>query len=359
MVRDQCEGIPDVVLVVIRLDGCRVSRQERLVLAEVVSCWGCDVLERTIVVMSHGLATPVGGLGYADFVRGRIDLVKKWVEEVAPPKEVGGEWEGMVRNTIKGGVWGEDMVREEEESDLGEGWAGDEQLSEDCSVAVVGQEVIEDLYKELVHEKDRRIFEEREVAGWVVVEMGEAGRKDEWGRGVMPDGQVWLEELLREIVRVGDNVRRERALVPAESVETRKGFWGTLGDMIGSLANDWVRVLLAEVVIIVFSVNVRNALVAARQRRREKELANRGREDVLLEMGDEEFEKLDKSESGRMIIRLGGAAEGGKGRAESEEEVRASEEELRKAIQEEVERRSAEGIGNPTMEEIKKQLGEQ
>eukprot|EP00177_Eucheuma_denticulatum_P005608 GFKZ01010206.1.p1 GENE.GFKZ01010206.1~~GFKZ01010206.1.p1 ORF type:complete len:466 (-),score=79.82 GFKZ01010206.1:1164-2561(-) len=359
IVKNQCAGIPDIVLLVIRLDECRVTRQERLVLAEMVSCWGCDVLERTIVVMTHGGATPVGGLSYTDFVRGRIDLMKKWVEEVVPPKEVGGEWEGLVRNTIKGGIWGEDMAREEEESDLGDGWAGDEQLTEDCSVAVIGQNAIEDLYKELVHEKDRRVFAEREVAGWVVVEMGDAERKDEWGRGVMPDGKVWMEELLKEVVRVGDKVRRDPALVPADSVETRKGFWGTLGDMFQSLAKDWVRVLLAEAVIIVLGLNVRNALVAARRRRREKAMAESSGEDVLLEMSDEEFEKLDKSETGRLIIRLGGGPKDGKGKAESEEEVRASEEELSRAIQGEVDRRRAEGLGNPTMEEIKKQLNGQ
>lgn len=78
----------DAVLFVTRLDDGRLSRRDRLVLHDVLQHLGRDALHKLVFVLTHGCATAPAGLPFGQFVRGRTDLLRRFVVEVMPPIEV-------------------------------------------------------------------------------------------------------------------------------------------------------------------------------------------------------------------------------------------------------------------------------
>lgn len=79
----------DVVLFVTRLDDLRISKRDRIVMVQLARCFGEDVLDKTIFVLTHGHALPPFALSYEDYVRGRRDALWQSVIEIVPPVKDG------------------------------------------------------------------------------------------------------------------------------------------------------------------------------------------------------------------------------------------------------------------------------
>lgn len=348
-----------------RLDGGRVSRADRLSIAEIVLCWGDDILERTMFVLSRGWATPVGGLEYDQYVRGRKDLLWRFVMEAVPPIQTGEEEEEVQdgheetprREEVPHWVWVPAPEDEDEWFKVEGLETVEDNGSDDVSVSAVADDPIEVLYKAMDCAKDRNVYADPIRPPMLVVEMAEMCPRNESGDKILPDGRVWLTEVLEKILEIGARAKKQQAGVEAERPQ-RKGFWGTLGDMVKSLSRDGLRVLVAEIVIVALCLNIGSAL----KKRKERMLKDVKNEDVLLELNDADFERLNKLTTERIILAYKNSPDEDKGkkritREQREEERKASEEELQRAIDEEMERRKNEGSPpNPSIEQLEKEL---
>lgn len=76
---------PDVVLYVIRLDDSRSTQDDALALHTLTQAFCEKILQRTLIVFTHGHSLPPEDLTYAEYVRGRHDALRRMLTVVSPP----------------------------------------------------------------------------------------------------------------------------------------------------------------------------------------------------------------------------------------------------------------------------------
>lgn len=187
--------------------------------------------------------------------------------------------------------------------------------SDDMSVSGLPDDVIGKFWDTLIHPEDKRVFEDSFKPPTIVVELSESCPRNEHGRKTLPDGTAWLPALLTEVSNKAqtsrDWQRDETEITRSPTIvavaERRPKFWRQLREMLQSLSKDWWRILVAEIAITVLCVQVGTSMKNAKERRRKKLLEaaddDDDDDDVLLEMSDEEYEKITKpGDSERIVI---------------------------------------------------------
>lgn len=370
----------DVVLFLARLDHDRVGKEDKLALLQVVLFFGEDVLDKLVIVFTHGHALPPCDLTFHEYVRGRADLLWAYVKEVVPPviipnlyrpvresetdpvptpaiapvpgeqatdadasnppeesissptetaqaehvsstAAIGYREQFLARQPVSADTDPAESLTARQRRKITRKWMegdmnpvaanvfnvlGNDNDTDEGSVSGLPEDFLHALVKEAVHPLDTRVFKDPTRPPTVVTELSESCPRDQHGQPVLPDGTPWLRILLDTVMSTVASARakaarpaeeleelEERVRVPGES---RAQFVQKLRGMFQSLAKDSLRVFLLEIALLVLFVHAGNAIRNEREKR--KAIVPDNASDLLMELSDEEFDRLTKPDPG-------------------------------------------------------------
>lgn len=348
----------DVILFVTRLDDSRVNRQDKIILSHLIQCFGDEVLHKVVFILTHGHALPPLNLSYSDYIRGRTHLLAAAVRlcvrpVVIPSSETPSsssapqfvdETEHMTRQEqlqhasvmvhhsaiptqhLDTGALSlfthrpEQRAPEGEEIDPNDPYGelpravkkvfdvlGNDDDTDRGSVTGLDDTFLDELAGVGILPDDNRRFRDPLVPQALVVELSDACPVDDNGQKILPDGVAWFPELIHKIAQIATDAPaiiaeiKERKEVLREQtrqqvVQPQSQVHRQLRQMLTSLSRDGFRILLVEIGIIFFIWQVGSAVKYTKDRRRR--LREQDESDVLLELSDEEFERLTRPDPG-------------------------------------------------------------
>lgn len=335
----------DVVLYVTRLDHSRSDRHDKNMFVQLVDVFGTEVLDRLIIVLTRGLALPPLNLTHTEFVRGRSDMLTSFMRLVWPPvvvrpqrkestDETGGAQDeqgvedaplvsgGAIINacaeqfnfeeiTFMSGVrrnirlYPRTQV-EEERGDLHPAVRSvvaavvNDDDTDEGSVSAIPEDFIDPLFEAGVHPDDKRTFEDPATPPFAVVELSHACPTNSNGEKLLPDGTPWFSNLVAKIAKVSEDAPRKAAeRIARKEEQTRQpplNFSSRFREMLRSVSHDAIRLFLIQTVLGLLIWQIAAAIEDAKERN-EKAVEN-DESNVLLEISDEEFEKLTRPDPG-------------------------------------------------------------
>lgn len=198
------------------------------------------------------------------------------------------------------------------------------------SVTGMPDSLIDDIYASGVFALDRRVFADPPRPRSVVVEMAHDCAVNEAGEKILPNKTAWMHTLVDAIAQTAKEVRRERAQPTATAMDEernrgnarvpRAGVFKWVNDFRREFLRGSVRLAMAQYLLIYVGMVV--YLKVAERRRKWKEAQDD--DSVLLELDDEEYERLtkpDEGTDGSVTIESGPAME-------EEEELKDAEKEF-------------------------------
>lgn len=303
------DNLPHVVLYVARLDDSRADRSDRLIMAEMHNVFGSRVWDRTIFVLTHGHALPPQGLSYREFLRGRRDVLWRYLTSVVPPvrrdQSTGGETDATCSADAVDLAGAAPGIRAVDTTDLASEPGRDAHGNVPLDALLRHDERTPSPVSPITshsgpstsdsgHASEPAIlYDEIPPPTMIVVELSDSCPCDESGMKVLPDGMPWMPELLATIQRRG---------AAASPVQTGASMDGTCGiyrdpsqrQTVASVARQIVRrgsflivfqLLLAD--FLVRSIRFTDGML---ERRDQRIRANRS--DVICELSDEEYRSL-------------------------------------------------------------------
>lgn len=281
-------GVVDVVLFVTRLDDGRIAKTDRILMVELVRAFGTEVLESCLFVCTHGCALPPLDLTYPEFVRGRRDVLWRFVMDIVPPLKTG-EFEV------------ETWPGEEEEAVENERAESVNESVTDDGVGVAESPEGPERPENLVP-----VYADPPAPEMLVVELSSRCPRDPaTGAAVLPDGTAWLPPLLEAIQDFGNRSRARAAEWAARAAEEasraistasaprRRAPWMAVWRHLVKYSRDGRWILGTEAAIIVVLVQLSKAVEKWEAQARERRA---GRSDILLELSDEEYAALTRDD---------------------------------------------------------------
>ncbi|PXF47721.1 Translocase of chloroplast 33, chloroplastic [Gracilariopsis chorda] len=171
------------------------------------------------------------------------------------------------------------------------------------SVTGMADTLIDDIYASGVYPLDRRVFTDPPRPRCVVVEMAHDCAINEAGEKLLPNKIAWIHTLVGAIAQTAKEVRRKREAQRAkeeqeekekEKAVSRPGRFKWLNDLRREFLRGSLRMVLTQFVLVYVGMVV--YLKVEERRRKWKEAQDD--DSVLLELDDEEYERLTKPDEG-------------------------------------------------------------
>lgn len=327
--RDGPDAHVDVVLHVARLDETRSGHVDAVALSETMQIMGPSALTRLVIVLTHGEATPPSNISRSAFIRARSRTICRAIPYAIPPDtpELIDDddpvnrpgWGGEARyfepdrrelpseDTLEVNEHTRETLRKvadtlsfSEGPGLGDGERVDmpEDMLEAFHAAVCGTEPPPP---------------EPEGPPVVVIELGNtSGSTHEW--------ETHLTDAVLQVARK-TRATGEGALRIDDNASRSTGAIARMKELVKGVNASGIRLLLAHIIAVLAVVQLAAAVIGMHERMKER-AAKSEAEDVLLEMSDEEYEKLTADDGKTHVLFDAGDGD------EEEDELRGSDDEF-------------------------------